>query len=92
MPEITRFVVLAVVALIIVVEAPPLKEARPATDRTPVNVAGPAKRVVTEVLPRVAAPALSDIRLPTDVKEEEVIPEPRVVEVKTSVPAIWYLV
>ena len=42
---------------------------------------------------RVESPeTASDVSVPTDVRDELIIPEPRVVEVKTSVLLIWYLV
>ena len=35
---------------------------------------------------------IREVRVPRDVREELMIPVPRVVEVRTSVLAIWYLV
>ena len=76
------------------------------TKRSELNVESPLSPLieVVEVLPMnsvfkvdravVEAPPVmkSDIRLPSDVREEERMPAPKVLEVKTSVPAIWYLV
>ena len=55
----------------------PFNDAKPATDR---------------VLDRVLAPAESEVKVPTEVREEARIPVPKVLVVKTSAPRIWYLV
>ena len=76
------------------------------TKRSELNVESPLSPLieVVEVLPMnsvfsveravVEAPPVtkSDVRLPRDVNDEVRMPAPRVLEVKTSVPAIWYLV
>ncbi len=79
-------------------EAPPFNVARPVKVETPVlirdeNVANPAVRESTPISiePKAAVIEPED-SVPTEVRDEAVIPAPSVVEVRTSLPAIWYLV
>ena len=84
-----------------VVDAPPFNEARLVTARVEERVAAcEAPRVVKEAAPAVRAstpmliapkfPVMDpESRAPTVVREEDRIPPPKALAVKTSVPAIW---
>ena len=81
-----------------VVDAPPFSVASPVLVNAPVlesEVKDPAPAVKASA-PILMEPKLAvmepESRTPTVVRDEVMIPEPRVVEVRTSEPSIWYLV